>query len=232
MVNEVRERLEQLSEEDYKNFNSRLLPGVDHVLGVRMPALRRLAAETAGRDWRAYLEEAAEQRAEEMYHEELMCQGLVLGCAAMSREERVFYLQNFIPRINSWAVCDSCVAGFRFMRKDPEFWYEYVKQFRGSEKEFELRFMTVSMLSHFIDAEHIDDILNCCGEIRHEGYYARMGNAWALSVCYVRFPEKTRSFLENDALDDFTHNRAIQKIRESYRVGREEKEYLNTLKRV
>ncbi len=58
-----------------------------------------------------------------------------------------------------------------------------------------------------------------------------MANAWLVQVCYVKYPEKTRHFLENSALDDFTHNKAIQKIRESYRVSREEKEELKLLKR-
>ena len=56
--------------------------------------------------------------------------------------------------------------------------------------------MIVSLMSHFLDKEHIDEILTICGKIDHDGYYVKMGNAWALSVCYVKFPEKTRAFLE------------------------------------
>ena len=82
-----------------------------------------------------------------------------------------------------------------------------------------------------MDADHIDEILEYCGRIRHDGYYTKMGVAWTVQVCYVKFPEKTRRFLEHDSMDDFTHNKAIQKIRESYRVSREEKEELNLLKR-
>lgn len=62
--------------------------------------------------------------------------------------------------------------------------------------------MIVSLMSHFLDKEHIDEILTICGKIDHDGYYVKMGNAWALSVCYVKFPEKTRAFLEKDTLDD------------------------------
>ena len=117
------------------------------------------------------------------------------------------------------------------MEKEPEYWFDYLLRFRDSKKEFELRFMIVAMMSHFVDAEHIDEILRCCGQIRNDGYYTKMGVAWTVQVCYVKFLEKTRQFLENDAMDDFTHNKAIQKIRESYRVSREEKEELNRLKR-
>ena len=127
--------------------------------------------------------------------------------------------------------CDSCVTSYKFMRKESDFWFDYVKKYAESKNEFELRFMIVSLMSHFLDKEHIDEILTICGKIDHDGYYVKMGNAWALSVCYVKFPEKTRAFLEKDTLDDFTHNKAIQKIRESYRVSKEEKEQLTCLKR-
>ena len=123
------------------------------------------------------------------------------------------------------------MTSYKFMQKESDFWFDYVKKYAESKNEFELRFMIVSLMSHFLDKEHIDEILTICGKIDHDGYYVKMGNAWALSVCYVKFPEKTRAFLEKDMLDDFTHNKAIQKIRESYRVSKEEKEQLTCLKR-
>ena len=160
-----------------------------------------------------------------------MAQGLVLGYAKMDTQERRAYLDEFVLKIQNWAVCDSCVNSFDFMAKEPQYWFEYLKGYMDSEEEYEIRFMVVSMMSHFIDEEHIDEILKIFGGAHHDGYYAKMGNAWAISMCYVKFPQKTRKFLENDTLDDFTHNKAIQKIRESYRVSKEEKEDLKTLKR-
>lgn len=230
-VEALRDRLYGMAEENYKEFNQKLLPGVEHVIGIRLPALRKLAKETAKGDFRRYLDEAEKKIGQDSLHEEIMLQGLVLGYTRMEREERKKYLDAFVPKIQNWAVCDSCVTAYKFMEKEPDYWFQYLGKFRHSEEEFELRFMIVSMMSHFIDEKHIDEILSCCGEMSHEGYYARMGNAWALSVCYVKFPEKTRDFLEHDTLDDFTHNKAIQKIRESYRVSRKEKDELNLLKR-
>lgn len=231
MTVEIRERLQNLSEEKYREFQQKLQPGTEHILGVRLPLLRKLAAEVARGDWGLYLAELEEMNSEDLFYEEIMMQGLVLGYARMSDEERVKYLNLFIPRITNWGICDSSISGFRFMRKTPEFWFSFLKQFRNSVNEFEIRFMIVSMMSHFMDQTHIDEILKICGEIRNNGYYAKMGNAWAVSVCYVKFPEKTKAFLKQGRLDDFTHNKAIQKMRESYRVSREEKEYLNSLKR-
>ena len=87
------------------------------------------------------------------------------------------------------------------------------------------------LLSHFVDEEHIDSVLRLMEGVRHEGYYAKMVVAWTLSVCYVKFPEKTEKILRNGSLDNFTQNKTIQKIRESYRVSKEDKQRLNLLKR-
>lgn len=231
MVEKIRERLLGFAEEDFKEFNQKLIPGVEHVMGVRLPAMRKLAREAAKEDFRSYLNEARDAVGPASFYEEVMMQGLILGYAKMEQEEHAAYLDEFIPKIRNWAVCDSCVTGYKFMETEPEFWFDYLLKFRDSREEFELRFMIVAMMSHFVDSAHIDEILRCCNEIRHDGYYTKMGVAWTVQVCYVKFPEKTRHFLETDTMDDFTHNKAIQKIRESYRVSREEKEELNPLKR-
>lgn len=230
-VESIRNQLFSLGEEKYRQFNRKLLPGEEHMIGIRIPKLRRLAEKIAGEDFRSYLEEARSEIGTDSYHEEIMLQGMVLGYAEMDRRERASYLDEFVPKIRNWAVCDSCASGCKFMRKEPGYWFDYLRKFRDSSEEYELRFMIVSMLSHFTDSAHIDEVLRCCNGIRNEGYYAKMGVAWTVQVCYVKFPEKTRIFLETDDLDDFTHNKAIQKIRESLQVSREEKEALNLLKR-
>lgn len=231
MTDEIREKLYGLAEEDYKEFNRKLLPGVERVIGVRLPAMRKFAKELAKEDFRSYLEEAREKITADSIHEEIMLQGLVIAYAKMEREERRKYLDEFVPKIQNWAVCDSCVNSYKFMKKEADYWFSYLKTYRGSKEEFELRFMIVAMMSHFVDDAHIDEILDICNEIRSDGYYTKMGVAWTLQVCYVKYPEKTRALLEKDRMDDFTHNKAIQKIRESYRVSKEEKERLKRFKR-
>ena len=199
-VQDVRERLLSLAEEDYREFNMKLLPGVERVMGVRLPAVRKVAKQIAKGDFRAYLDEAQKEITTDSFHEEIMAQGLVLGYAKMDTQERRAYLDEFVPKIQNWAVCDSCVNSFDFMAKEPQYWFEYLKGYMDSEEEYEIRFMVVSMMSHFIDEEHIDEILKIFGGAHHDGYYAKMGNAWAISMCYVKFPQKTRKFLENDPL--------------------------------
>ena len=97
--------------------------------------------------------------------------------------------------------------------------------------EFGVRFATVMATANFIDEEHIDALLERLGEIRHTGYYARMGVAWAVSVCFVKCPQQTRPWLRSSPLDDWTHNKALQKIVESYRVSDTDKALVRTWKR-
>lgn len=231
IVQEVKLKLQSLSEEEYKAFNQNLLPGVEYILGVRVPALRKIAKEVAKNDCRTYLNEAGTEIMSASLHEEVVVWGLVLGYAKMDREERAAYLDQFVPNISNWAICDNCTMNMKFMQKDPDYWYRYIMKYKNSTEEFELRFLLVALLAHFIDKEHIDAILDTCNEIRHDGYYVKMAAAWLVSICYIKFPERTGAFLKSDTMDDFTHNKSIQKIRESYRVSQEEKDGLNQLKR-
>ena len=117
------------------------------------------------------------------------------------------------------------------MKKDPEYWYSYLLKYANSSREYEIRFAVVAMLDHLVTEEYIGCVLEVLARVRHEGYYVKMAVAWAVSVCYVKFPEQTEELLVEQKLDDFTHNKSIQKIWESYRVSKEEKDRLQKLRR-
>lgn len=95
----------------------------------------------------------------------------------------------------------------------------------------EVRFAAVALMDFFLNDEYIDRVLEIYRRISLDAYYVKMGVAWALSVCYVKYPEKTLALLKEGALDPWTHNKAIQKCRESFRVSKEDKEMLKELKR-
>ena len=87
------------------------------------------------------------------------------------------------------------------------------------------------MLFHYIDEEHIDALLNYADTFEHEAYYARMAMAWMISICFIKFPEKTMKYLEQSKLDNWTYNKALQKTIESFRVDKETKNILRAMKR-
>lgn len=221
-INQIlREKLLEAAEEKYKEFHKSLVPGLEHMLGVRMPKVREIAKWAAKQEW----EEEWEALSNECY-EELMIKGLLIGYGKLQQEQQTEYLKKYVPLINNWGICDCCCNTWKFMRGDREYWYAFLENYLYSQNEFEVRFAVVSMLDHFIDAKYVDRLYDAFSSITQEGYYVKMAVAWAVSVCYVKFPEKTERFLEKQVLDGFTQNKAIQKIRESYRVSKEDKEKL------
>ena len=102
--------------------------------------------------------------------------------------------------------------------------------FELTQKEFEIRFGIV-MLFHYINEEHIDSLLAYADLFKHEAYYARMAMAWMISICFIKFPQKTMKYLQQSKLDDWTYNKAIQKTIESLRINKETKDTLRTMKR-
>jgi 3-methyladenine DNA glycosylase AlkD len=153
------------------------------------------------------------------------------GLVKTDVEQKLRLIAGFIPKINNWAVCDSFSAGLVFVKKNKQRVWDFLITYSDSVKEFELRFISVMLMDYFIDEEHIDAVLKLFDGIRHEGYYVKMAVAWALSVCFVKFPEKTMEYLKNSSLDDFTYNKALQKIIESNRVDGNTKNLIRSMKR-
>jgi 3-methyladenine DNA glycosylase AlkD len=107
----------------------------------------------------------------------------------------------------------------------------FLESYLASDQEFELRFASVMLMKAFITDESIDGTLQALAQIRHDGYYAKMAVAWAIAECCVGYRDKTFELLRSGRLDDFTQNKTIRKIKESYRVSPEDKLLASSLKR-
>ena len=223
---EIRQRLEELAEEKYGSFSAALIPGETKLLGVRIPKLREIAKELAKQDWQSYLEHARDDSMEE-----ILLQGLVIGYVKAPFEERKPYLDVFVPKINNWSVCDVTCATLKIAKKQPHEVWEYLQPYLASEREFEIRFGLVMLLDHYITEEYLPKIFDWLDRITHPGYYVKMAAAWNLSVCYIKYPKETMAYLQENKLDDWTYNKAIQKMTESYRVSAEDKKRLRSMKR-
>ena len=222
----IREQLFELAEEEYRKFSSALLPNIDNVLGVRLPALRKLAKAIAKNDWRKFIIEADNE-----YFEEVMLQGMVIGYVKADIEEILQYTSDYIPKINNWSVCDSFCNGLKFTKDNMERVWDFIQPFLCSKKEYEVRFGVVMLLSFYINEEYVERTLQLLDNTKHPGYYVKMAVAWAVSICYVKFPEQTMKYLKNNTLDDFTFNKSLQKITESLRVDKETKALIRSMKR-
>ncbi|MFU0824632.1 DNA alkylation repair protein [Clostridium sp.] len=226
MENIVRQQIFQLADEEYKKFHSKLCPNTNNIVGVRLPILRKMAKQLVKENWREYMKAAPSD-----YYEEVMLQGLILGYVKDDIEEVLNYAADFIPRIDNWAICDSFCNGLKFTKANKKRVWNFIQPYLSSEREFDVRFGVVMLLSFYIEKDYIDRVLKVLDTIKHEGYYVKMAIAWAISVCYVKFPEKTMEYLKNNRLDDFTYNKSLQKITESLRVDKKTKALIRNMKR-
>lgn len=226
MNEEIRKRIFELADTQYKEFHSGLCPNTNNIVGVRVPVLRNYAKELSKSDFRSYLDNAKDD-----YYEEIMLQGMVIGLAKMELEERLSYIKKFVPKIDNWAICDVFCAGLKFVNKNKEVVWEFLQQYKNSLEEFELRFFIVMLLDFYITDDYINEVISILDNIKHEGYYVKMAIAWTISVLYIKYPKITMQYLSNNTLDDFTYNKALQKILESYRVSNEDKEIIRNMKR-
>lgn len=219
---EIREELFKTQDLKHKEFQSKLIPTVnpDFIIGVRIPKLREIAKN-------AVKENLTVENC--LYFEEFMVKGFMIGYNKKSAEEKIIELENFVPLIDNWAVCDSVCSSLKFTNKNKNLVFEFLKNYIYAG-EYKTRFAVVMLMNYFLCDEYIDSVLDIFKSIQSDFYYVNMAVAWALSVAYVRYPKKVMLILENKDLPKWVHNKTIQKCCESYRVSKEDKEYLKKLK--
>jgi len=226
MIMTIKEQLLSMADEQYQKFAAALIPNINNVVGVRLPELRKLAKGLARGDWRSYLGQA-----ECDYFEEIMLQGMVIGYVKTDIEEQLRYVADFVPKIDNWSVCDSFCTGLKFTTTNKERVWEFLQPYLASNQEYDIRFGVVMLLFFYTDEQYISAVLQMLDRVKHEAYYVKMAVAWAVSICYVKLPEPTMNYLQNNSLDDFTYNKALQKITESFRVDQETKKRIRSMKR-
>ena len=123
-------------------------------------------------------------------------------------------------------------GGLKITKKHKKEMWNFIQEYLNSDKEFEIRFGVVMILSYFIEKDYLQQDFKIFNKIKHEGYYVKMAVAWAVSICLVKFYDETLKFLSNSNLDKFTYNKSIQKAIESYRITNEQKDELRKLKKV
>lgn len=160
-----------------------------------------------------------------------MVEGLVIGYLKISFKDKIKYLEKFIPKIDNWAICDTVSSNLKVKKNEKEELWNYLQKYVGSKKEFEVRFVVVMWLFHFMEEEYINKILEQLDALYNEQYYTKMAIAWLISIGLIKYEEKTLDYLKSSKLDDFTYNKALQKAIESYRVNDKMKDVYRSMKR-
>lgn len=215
------EHFEEIADKKYLEFHGALVPGREITYGIRLPEMRKLAKEIVKDDPEGFLSVAKYNT-----YEEIQLCGIVIATMKTDIGARLKHFKRFIPHIDNWAICDTFCTSFKPKPQERERVWEFMQPYFASKKEYDIRFAVVMFLAAFVDDEHIDEGLSHLESITNDAYYVQMAVAWAVSVCFVKQREKTLTLLKAQKLDKFTQNKSIQKIRESFRADKEDKDML------
>ena len=227
MKEEIKKELFKLKDEKYKEFHSGLCPGINNIIGVRIPILRNYAKQLI----KKYEIEELLNEIDNQYYEEIMLQGMIIGLSKKDYSYIEKYIKKFIPKIDNWAICDVFCAGLKITKNNKEQMWKLIQNYLKSDKEFEIRFAIVMILDYYIDEKYLKEDFKIFDSINCNKYYVQMAVAWAISICLVKYYNETIKYLKKSKLDDFTYNKAIQKAIESYRIDNEQKKILRNMKK-
>ncbi len=225
MTVDYRAMIEAAAEPELAEFNSKLTPGKDGIRGVRIPVIRDIARKIVKDDWTQILDSEPEG------FEEEMLRGVVIATAPVTAEERIALTEDFLRYVDNWATCDIFCNSWKFRKGEEDAVWDYFSGLIDSGDEYRMRVSVIARMSLFDDETHCAMLLEDIAAHDNPGYYYRMGAAWAVSMVYVRHPDIVVELLRSGRMEVWTHNKSIQKIRESRRVPKETKEELNALRR-
>lgn len=208
-LSEIRKRLGEMAEPTYRDFVARLIPGESQLLGVRLPALRKLAKELAHSGvWQL-------QAASAQSMEEVMLRGMLIGYVrGVETADRLKALAGFVPHIRNWSVCDSCCATYAFARREREAVWPWLMPYVVAEQEYPARFGVVMLLLHFKQEEEwAQRVAAVLPQVRAIGYYAQMAVAWCACELCLLYPRLAKPLL--GSLCPAVHRLTLRKLRES-----------------
>lgn len=207
----------------YQEFNKRLIM-IDNIIGIRNPILRNISKEISKGDYKSFLKICKSD-----YYEEDTLYGFVLSNLTEYCEV-LEYIDIFKNKINNWSTCDLTCSGLKIVNKNKDEFLKYIKKNIKSKKPWIRRFCFVLLLNYYVENKYLNIIFKLCDKYSTKDYYVNMAIAWLLSYCYIYNNERTLLYLKDNNLDKFTYNKAIQKVIESTRIERDEKEQIKKLK--
>lgn len=223
----IQDRLFEYQDKEYAVFQVGLTPGitVDKCIGVRVPNVRKLAKEIVKeQNYDGFLRDLPHE-----YYDENMLHAAILS-EIKDVDKCMEYLEMFLPYVDNWAVCDTMKP--KIFAKNKELLMDRIKVWAESSHTFTCRFGMEMLMNHFLDKDFKPEYLEIPASVKSDEYYVKMMAAWFFATALAKQWDATIPYIEQNRLeDDWTHNKTIQKSRESYRILPEQKEYLKTLKR-
>lgn len=222
---ELLKLLYESKDEEYKKFNDKTLNANIETIGVRTPVIKKIATEISRGDYEQFLSNVKYD-----YYEQVLVAGLVIS-NLKDIDIVLSKLDVFIDKIDNWAVCDMVIANCKIIRKHLDKVFKFVCKNISSTNPWRVRVCFVILLDYFVTKDYINDIFTFVENDKNDFYYVMMAKAWLISECYVKFPLQTFKYLKKSKLDKVTYNKAISKICDSYRVSKEDKIILKSMKK-
>ena len=225
MQKTILQQLFELQDLKYRDFHAKLVPGMDvnAIIGVRTPELRKLAKQLA-KDERVgdFLAVLPHRYLDEMNHH-----GFIIS-ELKDYDECLEEIERFLPYVNNWATCDLLSPKAFKQKKNRVRLIEDIKRWMASDEPFIIRFGIEMLMSFYLDEDFKPEYLKWVSEIRHEHYYVKMMVAWYFATALAKQWDATLPYIAEPILEKWTHNKAIQKAIESYRIKPEQKEQLKS----
>ena len=221
----IQKKLFELQDLKYRDFHSKLMPTVckDKIIGVRVPQLRKFSKELN----KSELKEDFLYTLPHKYYEEDNLLAFLIE-QINDFDECISALDNFLLFIDNWATCDMLTP--KVLGKNSDLLYKKIQEWTKSKHTYTVRFAIVALIKFFMDECLDEKHLNLLLSIKSDEYYINMAIAWYLATALSSRWDLVIPYLENQKFGKWVHNKAIQKANESYRITKEQKDYLKTLK--
>ncbi|MBR2454477.1 MAG: DNA alkylation repair protein [Clostridia bacterium] len=221
----IQEKLFALQDLGYGDFHSKLMPTVckDRIIGVRVPQLRKIAKELNKSELKAEFLNTLPHK----YYEEDNLHAFLIE-QIKDFDECISALDDFLLFIDNWATCDMMTP--KVLGTNSEKLYEKIEEWVKSEHIYTIRFAIVTLMKFFMDERLDKKHLNLLLSIKSDEYYINMAIAWYIATALASRWDIVVPYIEKQKFDKRVHNKAIQKAVESYRITKEQKDYLKTLR--
>ncbi len=218
------EKLFELQDKEYKEFNQSLMPTVDKdtVIGIRVPVLRKYAKTHNYKNETAFLKSLPHR-----YFEENNLHAFLIE-SIKDFDECINKLEEFLPYIDNWATCD--MLSPKIFKSNTDKLLPYIKKWIRSKHTYTIRYGIGMLMRYFLDENYKKEYSELVLSAVSEEYYVNTMRAWYFATALSKQYESILPYLTKKRLDPWTHNKTIQKAIESYRITKEQKEHLKNLK--
>ena len=205
--------LKSISEDAYKEFSQKITFTKYEMLGIRLPKLRSIAKDISKGDYKSFLEVS-----ENKYYESVMIKLLVIA-SIKDMDELMIYFDDAVNLIDNWALCDTFCNSLKLINKNKDYFLTKIDELINNNETYHIRVGLIILLCFYVEEKYLDLIIKYLDNIKSDEYYVNMAEAWLICEIFIKYENIGLKYLEHNHLNKFTVNKAISKIRDSYRVS-------------